>query len=110
MYLLPLLDVMGKRPVWSVYMQPVASMAETYMQLVRSWVGGVVCTLACVGMVCLVVDRMFLNVWRRWPLTVASDFGRCFRTISLVSPGHVVRNVLSMAVVRKADVVGLKQH
>jgi hypothetical protein len=62
-----------------------------------------VSSLACLGG--LVVDRMFLKVCRMCPLTVASDFGKCLRTNSLVSPGQVVKP-LSMALMN-ADSVGL---
>jgi hypothetical protein len=54
------------------------------------------------------VERRFLGAAFRCPFAVAKDFGRNLRTASDVSPGHVVKKLLSMAWVH-VDMGGLKQ-
>ena len=54
------------------------------------------------------VDFFPLKYFLMCPFAVASDFGRNFRTSSLVSPGHVERIFLKIAVII-VDVHGL-QH
>ena len=45
------------------------------------------------------VERMFLNFYFMWPFAVYSDFGRYLRTKSAVSPGHVEKKPLLMALI-----------
>ena len=45
------------------------------------------------------VDRAFCQYCRRYPLAVAIDLGRCFRTKSEVRSGHVAKYPVSMACV-----------
>ena len=53
------------------------------------------------------VDCVFFRCWSRWPMAVASDFGRYFFTFSLVSIGHVAKLPCLIASM-KVDVDGLK--
>ena len=39
------------------------------------------------------VDHIFCWIWRKWPFTVASNFGKCFLTRSAVRPDQVVKNM-----------------
>lgn len=55
------------------------------------------------------VERMFWYCCRRWPLMLASDFGRCFMTRSTVRPGQVVKYPAAMAVIHVLG-AGQKQH
>ena len=112
MYLLPLLDVMGKRPVWSEYICPVIAMTLAYTRWVRTGgselEGGVVMTVealvwAMAGRL-VDVDRRFLGVDFRCPLAVARDLGRYLQTASAVRPGHVAKKFFLIACVG-----GLKQ-
>ena len=48
-------------------------------------------SLAGSGVWGVLVDRSPCRSWRKWPLMVATDLGRCFRTRSVVKPGHVVK-------------------
>ena len=115
MYLFPLLEVTGKRPVWSEKIFPVMVTTLAYTWWV--WTGGsneeggVVVSVFAVGWglagVFFDVDRKFLGVAFRWPLAVASALGRYLRTASDVSPGHVVKNPWSIAWVQ-VEIVGLK--
>jgi hypothetical protein len=54
------------------------------------------------------VDRRPCGWPRRWPLVVLIDFGKCFRTKSVVRPGHVVKCPASIALIQ-VDGTGL-QH
>ena len=95
MYLLPLLDVIGKRPVWSEKTFPSNSIILNVTNLFArtgSVGGSVVMTELVVGLGGGVgfVERRFCRICRRWHLTVASDFGRWLRTRSAVRPGQVV--------------------
>ena len=49
------------------------------------------------------VERRFCQIWRKWPLTVASDFGRFFLTRSAVRPGQVVKNPELTASIQVAE-------
>ena len=53
------------------------------------------------------VERRLFGVDLRYPLAVASALGRYLRTALDVRPGHVVKNLWSMACVQVA-IVGLK--
>ena len=73
--------------------------------------GGVVMTVdgsggETVGLI-LDVERRFFGVAFRWPLAVARDLGRNFRTASAVRPGQVAKKFFSMACVQ-VDMDGLK--
>ena len=59
-----------------------------------------------VGVGGFLVDLAFFRVWSIWPMAVASDGGRYFFTLSMVSMGHVVKCPFLMAA-RKVDVAGL---
>ena len=99
MYLLPLLEVTGKRPVRSV---AILLDRLSSMHLMMTW-----CVLTCgtgdgfaagvldgvgAGVVVGCVLRTFLRVILRWSFAVVIDFGRCLVMRLGVSPGHVVKN------------------
>ena len=94
MYLLPLLDVTGKRPVWSVAILPYRSMHLIVTRLVRKCgpVEGITFVMTVRlgasdggGLVLRTCCRDIL----RWPWAVAMDLGRCFLTSWEVRPGQV---------------------
>ena len=94
-YLLPRLDVIGKRPVWSEKTFPSNSIILNVTNLfARTGSEGVPVVMTELGFGLGggvgFVERRFCRICLRWPLTVASDFGRCFRTKSAVRPGQVV--------------------
>ena len=93
-YCIPRLDVLGKRPVWSVNSFPVMGKHCTDTMFCRtpSVDDGVVMSLGASGEVFVFcwVDRMFCRICRMWPFVVAADFGRCFFTSCVVRLGHVV--------------------
>ena len=109
-YFVPLLDVLGNLPIWSVDILPVICNGLMCTTLVRS-----VFDVIAAGMFVVVadggeidfVDRMFILVLRICPFAVAIDLGRCFLTRSDVSPGHVVKKPSSMALIQ-VDGTGLK--
>ena len=89
-YLLPLLEVTEKRPIWLLYTLLVISI--TFIDIALGWTGSVVipqCWLLSVSSVS-VPDLIFCKSCFKWPCIVAGDFGRCFLTSSSVKPGHVV--------------------
>jgi hypothetical protein len=43
------------------------------------------------------VERVFWRYWLRWPLTVAIDLGRCFRTRLALRPSQVAKCPCLMA-------------
>ena len=93
-YLEPLLDGLGKRPIWSVAILPViwrgrkrTSLFRTLVVVISVGSGSVRSDGGSIGLV--FVDRMFIFVFRMWPLAVGMDFGRCLRTRSEVRPGQV---------------------
>jgi hypothetical protein len=107
LYLFSLLDVTGKRPVWSEQICPVITTTLAYtkwVQTVGSGVeGGVVMTVGA-SMVEMAgrgldVDRRFLGEALRCPLAVARDLGRYFLTAtpSAVSPGQLVKKFFLIA-------------
>lgn len=100
---------MGKQPVWSLWICPVTSIGFMYTQFVRIrgllsivmmggelWIGSGVVLRTLSGVAWRVDRRPFLP-WRRCPLPLAMDFGRCVRTSVLVNPGHVAEYPASMA-------------
>ena len=106
-YLLPLLDVVGKRPDWSVETFPLISTGFMKTQLVRTCSSldedGVVMT----GSMRFVgdggeslVDLIFFRLDRRWPFVVARDLGRCLRTSLTVRPGQVAKYPARIACVQ----------
>ena len=84
--------MVGKRPVRSVASKSLGYYTVTCMVLVletgRSWVGSW-------GL----VDLTFFLARLSWPFAVARLFGRCFDMISAVSPGHVEKLPLLIAVI-----------
>ena len=112
-YLVPLLDVVGKRPVWSLYTVPVKATVLAYAQWVRTLVSDGREHVVIIGgelteVTGILVERTFFRSCRKWPFAVARDLSKCLRTRLEVSPGQVVKKPASMAVVQVL-MTGLKQ-
>ena len=99
MYLWPLLDVTGNRPVWLVYTLPMSSMLAN-----RRCVGCSICYTSGSGIFGLLdcVDLIFFRVLSRFPLLVVMGFGRCLATSLVVSPGQEVENPFWVALIHVA--------
>ena len=97
-YLVPRLEVCGKRLVWLLKTRPDMDivLANT-LWVLKLTLGGMsdVVMKYDGGTVAEVdkgwVDRKFWRSWRRWPLAVAIALGRCLRTRAKVRPGQVVK-------------------
>ena len=123
MYLLPAEDVIGKRPVWSDATRPemsthwiaaqfvrvnaffvVLSVIATALVLVSRSVGVLA---SCLFVVFLLVDLKPCLCCLRCPLSVLMVFGKCLRTRSAVSAGHVAKKPFSIASIH-VDTTGEK--
>lgn len=109
-YLVPLLDVLGNLPIWSVEILPVICIGLKCTTLVRSCfdvISAGVFLVGADGGGRDFVERMFIFFLRICPFAVAIDLGRCLRTRSEVRPGQVVKNPASMATIQ-VEGTGLK--
>ena len=83
-YLLPLLDIIGNLPVWSGKSLPSNSIVLNGVNLFAQTGlegGSVVMTVSFSGIEgggFSFVERRFCRIWRKCPLIIVSDFGRCF--------------------------------
>ena len=96
----PRLDVAGNCPVKSVHTRPCSwsigkAVAPTRCSRRVGPSGGGGSYVSRLG-VCLVLRIPCLVRWSR-PIIVGIEFSMCLRTRRLQSPGHVVRNPLSIA-------------
>ena len=66
------------------------------------------CAVECVVFGVGRVDCMFFLFWSRCPIAVASDLGRCFRMLDVVSMGQVAKLPWAIAF-SSVDVDGLKR-
>ena len=102
-YLLPLLEVTGNRPVWSVYSLCFRSVILRNRLFILLWI-----RFGCVSvdLVSCVVSFP-LHCCQIWPIAIASVFGKYFCTNLAASHVHEVKKVLLVAVI-KAYFVWLK--
>ena len=101
-YFVPLLDVLGNLPIWSVEILFVICIGFMCTTLVRSVFDVISAGVSLVGADVGeedFVERMFIFVLRMCPFAVAIDLGRCFLTRSDVRPGQIVKKPLSMAAI-----------
>ena len=104
-YLLPLLEVTGKRPVWSVEIFPDRSIHLIVTRLVRiCGPGEGIAFVMTVGEGVAVgrgfVLRMCCRIILRWPWAVWTELGRCFLTSWEVRPGQVEKKLSSMPLIQ----------
>jgi hypothetical protein len=107
-------DLTGKVPVRSVYMVPVMASARAAKQNISwaaqaLWLGNIRSTLAQarITSVCLLRVDAVLERWqRRWPLSVAVDWGIWEKINAGVSPGIVCSLVLLLRASRRVAAGG----
>ena len=105
MYLLPLLEVTGKRPVWSVEILPDRSIHFIVTRFVRICGPGegsafVITVGEGVSVGWGFVLRMCWRIIFRWPWAEWMELGRCFLTSWEVRPGQVEKKSVSMALIQ----------
>ena len=102
-YLVPLLDVLGKQPIWLVAILPIICSGLKCTSLVQTC--SVVISAGCILFVAdgggrSLVERIFIFVLRMCPFDVVIDSGRYLRTMSAVRPGHAAKKSESMAAIQ----------
>ena len=75
----PLMDVIGKLPVWYEYNFSSSTTIEN-IRLFYAFLGSIVIGTC--------VDLEFFPAWFKGPCTVASDFGKYLCTRFYANPGH----------------------
>jgi hypothetical protein len=90
-YVLPLLDNTGKRPVWSMYICPGSTFASYTQCVFNPLSKAVSASFLQSSYFFIYVDLACILCYFMYPFTVDVDLDTCFSNTCSVSPGHDVK-------------------